>query len=48
MIIRQMGDSVIAGFKEVVTKPHNLLRRPEFLMIWGVYASTVCTCFCSL
>ncbi len=37
-----MRDSIVGGFKELMTKPHHFLRRPEFFMIWGVYASTVC------
>ncbi|CAN0003017.1 unnamed protein product [Choristocarpus tenellus] len=39
----KMGDSVRAGLKELFTKPHVFLRRPEFAMIWGVYASTYIT-----
>ena len=27
----------------MVHKPHVFLRRPEFLMIWGVYAATYAT-----
>ena len=26
--------------KEMIFKPHVFYRRPEFLMIWGVYAAT--------
>ncbi|CAM9811544.1 unnamed protein product [Ascophyllum nodosum] len=37
---KRMGDSVRAGFKELFLRPHVFLRRPEFFMIWGVYAST--------
>lgn len=31
------------GLKELFLKPHVFLRRPEFAMIWGVYASTYIT-----
>jgi hypothetical protein len=33
-------DSVKGGFREVFTKPHIFLRRPEVLMIMGVYVLT--------
>ena len=41
--VMKMGDSVKAGFLELGTKPHVFCRRPEFLMIWGVYAATYVT-----
>jgi hypothetical protein len=33
---------MINGLKEFLTKPHIFLRRPAFLMIWGVYSGTYC------
>lgn len=34
---------VRAGMRELLLKPHVFVRRPEFLMIWGVYTSTYIT-----
>ncbi|KAG5182598.1 hypothetical protein JKP88DRAFT_220970 [Tribonema minus] len=41
--VMQMGDSIRAGIKELVMRPHVFLRRPEFLMIFGVYSATYTT-----
>ncbi|CAM9818601.1 unnamed protein product [Chrysoparadoxa australica] len=39
----RLGDSMKAGLKELLTKPVTFMRRPEFVMIWGLYAATYCT-----
>ncbi|CAM9119771.1 unnamed protein product [Phaeothamnion confervicola] len=37
---KNMGDSVKEGFRELILRPVTFVRRPEFLMIWGLYAAT--------
>ncbi|CAM9411375.1 unnamed protein product [Ascophyllum nodosum] len=39
----KISDSVREGVKEMIFKPHVFHCRPEFLMIWGVYAATYIT-----
>lgn len=37
---KPLRPAIIDGFTEVFTKPHRFVRRPEFLMIWGLYYVT--------
>ncbi|CAN0060688.1 unnamed protein product [Ascophyllum nodosum] len=39
----KISDSIREGVKEMILRPHVFHRRPEFLMIWGVYAATYVT-----
>jgi len=35
-----MRNSIMTSVKEILTRPHRFIRRPEFLMIFGVYSCT--------
>ena len=38
-----LGKSLGSSFKEILTRPHRYLRRPEFGIIFGVYSATYLT-----
>jgi len=38
--VKPLKQGVIEGFTEYLTRPWRFFRRPEFFMIWGVYAAT--------